>query len=528
LLVFDRFSQPPLPAYILAGILVGVFYQPEVIEVIRIGIAFLVFIFGLKMETDRISSVASDSLRTALITTVLIGLLLYTISVTLGLEPVAALYYSGAAAISSSLVGLKLVEQELRVDIVHGRLAESIHLIQDTIAILFIIIMSSLVSSAHPGETILLGTGIILAGLLFRETVFDSIADRFHRSRELTMLFGLTALTVGAAASLEAGLPIAVGAFSAGLAMAKFPHNMEIIESVGPIKDLFSALFFFSLGILVSVPTLQVLIFTSLLIFSTVVLKPAFTSLYLIELGYSPRSAYLAGLSLDQIGEFALILSIGGLTSGALPQPVFEAIVISSALTMIFSSYSERYDERIYRLTDSLIKLRPRRKQLEEEVDELEDHIIFVGYDTVGKEIAENLREIEQEFVVIENDPEKLREENIKNYVYGDAMEIETWEKAKVREATAVFSTVPVMNVSKKILEFGFDADIFLNAEEIYEAAELMDEGAYFVEVSDILGAEELAEHVKGVSENPSYREELRRKNLLEIKKYLNTSESSK
>jgi CPA2 family monovalent cation:H+ antiporter-2 len=157
----------------------------------------------------------------------------------------------------------------------------------------------------------------------------------------------------------------------------------------------------------------------------------------------------------------------------------------------------------------------------------LQDHIIIVGYGTQGKRIAEQLKEIDTDFLVIENDPAKISElrEKEEPFIYGNVLDDKTWEKSQYQKAGLILSTVPSSIVSNKILKLETDADKILRAKKPIEAERLLHRGALYVIIPEILSAELLKEHILGVSNERNYIEELRRKNLLEIRRYLESEE---
>lgn len=532
LFLMKRFSHPSIPAYIIAGIGVGFFFdQAQILQLSQLGIAFLVFIFGLKTEPGRIKSVARESLVTTVIQLSVVGIAAYIFAQGIGLDPLNSLYLVIAASISSSLVGLELIENEIRIDLLHGRLSESIHLVQDLFAVLAVLVVSSTSLTFNAVSTqILQGAGIVLLALLIRQFIFPYLARETGGSTELMMLVGLASLTGFLGLTEIIGVSLVVGAFAAGLSVARFPHNLEMLETMGSLKDFFSVLFFASLGALLSVPGVEALIIAAALTLSTVLLKPAVTIVLILINGYDRRTSYLTALTLDQVSEFSLIVAIQAFIAGTIAPGLFNAIIITATATMILSAYTSRHEEEIYSLVSRYSTIETTEAKLDEWTDvseSIEDHVILVGYDTQGKSIAEDLKDENEDFVVVENDPEKIIEarQNEDNYVFGDVMDDNTWKRALEERSRLVVSTVPQRKISLAILEREKPADKILRAKDVEEAAELLDSGALYVEVPDIIASEQLVDHFKGMIENEEYREELRRKNLLELRKYLRQEE---
>ena len=517
LLLFNRLQHPEIPAYILAGVLVANFIQTgAVTQLAQLGIAFLIFIFGLKFDPKRLMNELRTGANTATTQILLTGLISYSLAFFIGFNSFEATVFAVAGALSSSLVGLQLGAEEIQFELLHGRLSETIHMIQDFLGlfVLSVIFAATVESAAYAA-----GVTVVMLGsaLLIREYLFDYIAEIAEFDPELMMLSGLTMLVsfIGLAEFL--GLPMAVGSFAAGLTAAKFPHNMELLDTLGSIKDFFSAVFFVALGALITVPTMQGLTTAAALTIITTVLTPLITYKALRLQGYDARTSLLTGLTLDQISEIALILAITSFLNNLISPSLFHGIILASVTTMVLSSYTKRFEEGIYQFFSP-------EREVKDPV-KAKDHVILVGYHIQGKRVKEKLDEEGVEIVVIDNDPEKiseLKENNVKA-VYGDIMDQETWREANYSEASLVISTVPSSDVSEKILKLDRPEDKIVRAHSTWEAVKHLENGALHVVVPDISSSELLIDHIEGILHNENYRNELRRKSLLEIREYLNS-----
>ncbi|MFB6292130.1 MAG: cation:proton antiporter [Candidatus Nanohaloarchaea archaeon] len=532
LFLLDRFSHAAIPAYIIAGIAIGGFIDgSQILGLSQLGIAFLVFLFGIKTEPENIRSVATESLSTTVVQVAVVGIAAYIVGRGLGLDQLNAFYLTIAAALSSSIVGLQLIEDEIRIDLLHGRLAESINLIQDILAIMAILVVSSPVLELGIVATnMAYGMAMIVAALVIRRTVFPFVAEQAKASEEMTMLTGLSLLLVFIGFAEFLDISIVVGSFAAGLAAAKFPHNLEMLETFSSLKDFFSAIFFVSLGALLSYPKFETMVLAAVLIAATAAVKPAVTVISLLVNGYDRRTSYLAGLTLDQVSEFALIIAIQAFIAGTIRPEVFNAIILSATFTMISSAYVSRHEEKIYDLISSYSRVETNDRQIAERTsvpEDLVEHVILVGYDTQGKRMAQGLKDENADFLIVENNPERITEarQNHDNYVFGDVMDSKTWRRANYQEAALIISTIPQKKISEKILGLDTEADIVLRSEDTGDAADLLESGALYVEVPDIVASEQLIDHLSAVLQDTNYREELRRRNLLEVRKYLEQEE---
>lgn len=535
ILIFKKFDHPSIPAYLVSGILIAVILEAEpliaqdfvkglissvelqrntLLNFAQIGIAFLVFTFGLKFDPKRLRKEASISLDVTTLQILVLGATGFFTAKLFSFTDLESAVIAAAAALSSSLIGLQLADREIQNELLHGRLSESIHLIQDIFGLVLITVFfsTSLANSVKALGAMII---VLIGALIIREYGFDFVAKQAEYSRELMMLAGLTSLIGSVVLTSFLGLPMVIGSFAAGLAAAKFPHNMELLDTLGPLKDFFSAIFFVSLGALITLPDVKTLFAALTLLIISSVVKPAIIYHSLNLKGLDARTSMLSALSLDQVSEISLIIAIQAFISGLISESVFQVIILGGTASMLASSYTKRHEEKIYQW------LKPQRK-IGERIN-LEDHIIIVGYDIQGLRIIDKLMEEEARIAVIENDPEKvssLKEQGIAA-VYGDVMDKKTWQEANYTESKLVISTVPSRRVSEKILELKNPDDKILRAKEPDEASILLDKGALHVMVPDIASSELLIDHIEGIMHNENYREELRRKSLLEVRKYL-------
>jgi CPA2 family monovalent cation:H+ antiporter-2 len=527
LFVADRFGLPIVPFFIFAGIVAGVFLGEETtLELARYGIVLLVFTFSVQIQFEAVRTVLSDSEVVALGQIVVLGVLGVAGSVLIGLPTDQALYIGIAAALSSTIVGTGLLQTGRYRTLVYGRLAESIQFVQDLVAILLILVLSAETFAADPVAT-QLGYGVVLIGaaIVVNRHLFDLLGRVSGGSDEL-MLVSVIALLIAFLGAAEfVGVSLAIGAFVAGLAVRRDPaEHLGMLNGLQSIRDFFAAIFFVTLGTLVAVPTTEVILVAGLLTLLTAIVKPATTIALLLYEGYETRSATLTSLSLAQVSEFALIIAIEGLVVGMLTQPVFDAIILAATVTMLTSSLGSRYDERIYRMLSDHGLLRKQYEKVDERSavpDDLARHVIIVGYGRQGRRLVETCEAHDRPYVVVENDPVLLQELDARceAHVFGDAMEQYTWTKAGIERAQLIVSTVDSDRVSTRIqtLAEDVDADVVLRARTVSTARNLLEKGAVYVTVPEVLAAEQLVEHVEAVAAGDISAAELRADSLTQL-----------
>ena len=191
---------------------------------------------------------------------------------------------------------------------------------------------------------------------------------------------------------------------------------------------------------------------------------------------------------------------------------------------MIISSYTAKHGDKIYNILSKHDHIKQKTRQ---KTPKQENHVIVVGYDTQGKRIIETLEQEQTDYIVIDNNQEKITELKEKNqkYIFGDIMDEETWQKADYKNAKLIISTVPIQKTSRNILSLKTDADKILRAQTIEQAKKLLKQGAIYVNIPEILSSELLLDHIEGIMKNKQYKEEIRRKNMLEVRRYIQNQE---
>ena len=533
LLLANRYDIPAAPLLIVAGIVAGHFITEDLaLELAQFGIALLVFSFGVGIQLSTIETVLEDSEIAALAQILVVSGLGVGLGLLLGVPAGEAVFLGIAVALSSTIVGTALLQTEIQTNLVHGRLGESIQFVQDLVAVVFILVVGAGVLELDP-IVLQIGYGaVFLAGaVLVNRYVFNAMGRLAGDSDELMIVGVVSLLVVFVGAAAAVGVPIVVGAFAAGLAVRHDrTQYLGLFNGLESIKDFFVAIFFVTVGALVVLPFVELGVDASVekltlaagLVALTVLVKPGVTIAILIYRGYEARTATLTGLSTDQISEFSLIIAIVAVQNDLLARAVFDAIILAAAVTMITSTITQRYNERIYRWLSARDIVSGSHKKIDALSDvpaELTDHVIVLGYGRKGRRVVETCEELNRPYVVIENDP-ALRDDVVTDceaYVFGDAMESYTWEKANADEASIIVSVTGSEVVSRRLLEHGFNTALVLRARDNRTALSLLDAGATYVAVPDLLASEQLIQYVRRLLDEELTAETLRADGLAEL-----------
>lgn len=351
--IFRRIKQPVILGYLLAGFLVKPhFYEAKSADVSGIqvwselGIIFLMFSLGLEFSFRRLFKAGGAIIFAQVFQ--LIGMISLGIAVGnfWGWTRVECLFLGCTLAISSTSIIVKTIEEfNLKdrkfVDLVYGIL-----ILQDLAAIVILVILTNISgsSSGHLGTTALYTIGKLLVvvsiwfvvGMIFVPKLIKSVKD--HGSEEtLTIVsIGLCLILVTIAANF--GYSAALGAFIMGAILGESPHSHQITKVVAPLKNLFAAIFFVGIGMIIDLEGIKTNIFEIIIISSLVIFGNfIFVSIGLLVSGQSLGTSLPAALSLGQIGEFSFIIAALGAAQKMVSPAFYPVIVGVSTITSFIS-----------------------------------------------------------------------------------------------------------------------------------------------------------------------------------------------
>ncbi len=506
--------QPLILAYIVAGIFIGpsvfgVITNRDIIAILaELGIAFLLFIIGLELDFRKVKDVGRVAIGCGsgqILITFISGFLLAKV---LGFAQLESFYIAFALTISSTMVVIKLLSDKHELDTLHGRISLGILLVQDILTIVVLAVITSIGSFTLQFfpmlivEGIIKGGGLILIAIITSRFILPPILRFSAKSTELLFLTALSLCFVFVAISFILGFSIAIGAFLAGVTLASFPYNIGIVSRVRSLRDFFATIFLVSLGMQVplTIPLLKpTIVFSIFVLLGDAIIMMFIASLF----GYGKRTSFLTALSVAQISEFSLILASQGLLLGHISQEVFSLIAFIAVVTITASSYLIMHGDSIYRMLSPFLGIfehLSRRKDMEIMPKLLENHTILCGCDRMGRVIVKTMQKIKKKFIVIDYNPDivkQLIEQGIP-CIYGDVEDIEILERANLKNAEILISTIPNREdnllLIKEACSLNPKMHIFITADYPDDALEFYDAGADYVIVPKILGGEKISE----------------------------------
>jgi len=347
--VFQRLRQPVVLGYVLAGVIVGPHVPVPIVanaEVVRtlseLGVVLLMFSLGLEFSLGKLARVGPTAGLTAVSETAIVALLGFLVARSFGWGTLESVFTGAIVAISSTTIIAKIFDEER----IGGRLRElvvGILLVEDLIAVVMMAALTAVATGAGLSAGALARTLLELAGFLAALLVAGMlIVPRFVRAvvaigrPETTLIASIGICFVTAYVAQEAGYSVALGAFLAGSLVAESGRAARIEHLVEPVRDMFAAIFFVSVGLSID-PALLLLHWHAVAALSGVVIggKIASVALGAFLTGSGTRTSIQAGMSLAQIGEFSFIIAVLGARLGATGDFLYPVTVGVSVVTSL-------------------------------------------------------------------------------------------------------------------------------------------------------------------------------------------------
>jgi Kef-type K+ transport system membrane component KefB len=501
--------QPLIPAYVLAGLIIGplvlgfVKNTELILAFSEIGIAFLLFTAGLEISFRKIKEANLKKIA-------LIGILqvaaIFGIGILaanfLGLDMMQAVYIGIVMAFGSTMVVIKLLADKGELVTLYGRLILGILLLQDLVAIFAIVIFMSGGFAVTPIVFAIVKLFIILGvAILLQKYVLNKLFRFAARSTELLLLSSLAVLFLFIILTYLSELSIVIGAFIAGVSLANSPFKLELESRITPLRDFFAILFFVALGMQVVFSGVsQHMNLFWFLLGVAIIAKPLITVILLRITGYRPRTSFLTAISLAQLSEFSLIIGMLGMTLGVIDMGIFSTIILATIITMSITPYFIQHKNTIYQVFKyplKIFKFLPMYEDLEYK-SEHPKSILLLGAHRMGSVLLKELVKKKEQVLVIDYNPEivsALMKKKIST-IYGDVCSPEVFKKVDVEKLKMVISTVPDydenIHLLKRVKAANPDTRVIVTATRISEAIHLYKLGADYVIMPKIVAGEEI------------------------------------
>lgn len=450
--IFRKLNLPSLVGFLLAGMIIGPYgfkliKAVDEIEVMaEIGVILLMFTIGLEVSLSQINRIKKFLLTVGGLQFLITSAVAVAIFWLAGIPINQSIFLGFLLALSSTVIIMKLLSDKNELESIHGKISVSISLFQDLMIVPLFLILPILstgkdINTLNVLLKIVVAFGVtailIFAAKYFMPPIIHQIA-RLRMREAFTV--GIILLILGASYITHfAGLSFAIGAFIAGLILAESDYNHQILAEILPLRDAFNSIFFVSVGLLLNIqfvfhnPVLISAITVSAFIFKALIIV-----LIILALKYPLRIAILCGIGLGQIGEFSFVLAQAGTKFNLIGNDLYNSFLASSIFTMMLTPVVFQLEPWITKQTSKL-----KSDVSDDEIklaEKLSAHVIICGYGLNGRNLARVLRETGIKYIVIELNPDTVRQEkkNGELIMYGDISREDILKIAGVDKANII------------------------------------------------------------------------------------------
>lgn len=469
-ILFRQFKLPSIIGFLGTGIVAGPYAlglikeTHQVEQMAEIGVVLLLFTIGIEFSLKELLRIKhlvlwGGGLQVGL--TIGVVALLW---LALGFSWQQATFFGFLVSLSSTAILMKLLMDAGEMDTPHGKTCLGILIFQD-LCVVPLMLFTPFLGGAGNG---LIGIVVVSAKALV-VVVVSHFSARFAvpwifnqvvkaRSREL---FILTIIFVGfgtAFLTAQVGLSLALGAFIAGLAISESEYSHQVMGDIIPFRDAFMSLFFISVGMLLD-PTMVLRhpFAVALIVLGIVLVKWAMATGAALVLGFPPKPAFISGLLLAQVGEFAFVLSHAGQQYNLLNAEQYQLFLAASVATMALTPFSLRFAEpiatRVTAWLPAALKRGTRTTGTSHDRYPMEDHVIIVGFGVNGKNLARVLNGNGIRYIAIETNHHTVKTERKKGtrIIFGDASRPEILSHALIEKARMVVIAISDATATRRV-----------------------------------------------------------------------------
>lgn len=526
-LVVNRLRQPAILGYIICGLLVGPFtpaFHPDVSSIdlfSKIGITLLLFILGLELDLEELKKLGKVAVITGLGQIIFTSGIGYFICLSLGFDVTTSLYLAIGLTFSSTIIIIKILSQINQLEQLHGRISTGFLLVQDLVAIIILIIISTLSGADGGSSAGAIGLEVIfsfikaiifiLGSLFLAKAVVFPLLDKLKREKEIVFItvIAWALLLATLAESPWFGFSIEIGGLVAGIALASRFESLQIESWTKPLRDFFILLFFVVLGLHVHVDSLSDTLLPSILLSLFVLVgNPLIVIVIMKFLKYSKKTSFMTSLAVAQISEFSLIVANFGFNLGHIESQSLTVLTIVGGITMTISTYFIYYNEALYKRLYKFLDIFGFKKEtdIDEKVEKQHD-VVLVGCHQFGEVLLSMIPSLKRKALIIDMDPLLIKHLRKKGYTvyYGELGNTETAEKLEIEKARLIVSTLTEYRENKKLITYlrkrkkNHDKSqlIIVSSNSAFDTKRLYKAGADVVIFQQMLGSDIIRKVIK-------------------------------
>ncbi len=516
ILLLHRLKLPTVIGFLISGIICGPYTlhlissEAEVEMLSEIGIVLLLFTIGLEFSISGLMRIRRaifiGGLLQLVLTIAVFTALAYYISY--DYLPIA-LFIGFVFSLSSSAIVLKLLQSNGDIKKEHGKVILAILICQDVAVVPMMLTFPLLTGASENMVTDILVltakvAGVFIFILVSMKYIIPKLLYQIAKTKSKDLfIVGIMVLCFAIAwITSKAGLSLALGAFLAGLMISESKYGYEAVGIILPFKEIFTSIFFVSIGMMMDLNFLiQNLGYVLLFTFVTMFAKALIGAIAAAALRKSFKTIILTAINICQIGEFSFVLMNSGSEYGLLPIEIHQYLLAVAILTMAITPLLMTFDEKICKF---IIKIIPVSKKTKAKwmgnpeinaaynVEELENHIVIIGYGLAGQSLAHCALASQIPYVIIELNAKTVEEAAKAGIpiIYGDACNEEVLHHANIGKAkVAVITTIATTKAAEityHLRRFNEKLSIIARTKQLGEMENLRRHGADAIIVDEL------------------------------------------
>lgn len=455
--IFHRLGMPTIVGFLATGVIIGphgfkLITEVGTVELLaQVGVVTLLFTIGLELSFAKLRNVGREAVVSGGLQIILTTAIVIIIAKVFNRPFPQAMLFGFIIAQSSTAIILKILTDRGEIDSSHGRLCMGIVIVQD-IAVVPMVILLQQVGKVEGITVFLIAKSVLAAGLAVAAILaaaYVLVPRILHqvvrlRNREIFIITALFLCLAIAWLTSKIGLSLAIGAFIAGLVISESEYSHQIVAEMLPFRDVFSSLFFISIGML-----LEFHYFLSNLshIFPMAIAIIILKILIVVGIGqmlkYPLRLAIIVGIGLSNIGEFSFVLIKAGEGYGILSREMYQTFIASSILTMLAIPFLFERSRRIAMQFAHIFGAKELSSQ-ESAPKGLSNHVIIAGYGLNGQNTANVLKATGIDYIILDMNADRISKAKKQKHkaLFGDISHPEILKKAGIKRARVIVFAV--------------------------------------------------------------------------------------
>lgn len=504
--IFSKLKFPAIVGFLITGVITGPYglkmaSSIEQVQILaEVGVILILFSIGLEVSLNKLLENKKAILLGGSLQVILTILFVSFLVNLIGFSITESIFIGFIISLSSTAIVLNLIQSKGLINTSQGQIILAILIFQDIVIVPMMLltpILAGQVDSLFIEVIKLIFKVIMIIAFVFVSSkyIMPWLMYKIAKTRlkEIFLLATIFICFTLVYLAGEIGLSFALGAFLAGLSISDTDYNHQALSNIVPFKDVFSSIFFISVGMLLDFQFLMTNILSiSIIVLCIIIIKFFSGFIATIFSRYPLKIALGVAFSIAQVGEFSFVLAIVGLSYNLLDNITYQYLLSSTVLTMgvtpLLFSLSPKLINLISKkniiknLESKLMNYEKENEAVKETT--LTNHLVIIGYGINGRNLSLAAKHTNIPYIIVEINPVTVKKEKQlgEPIVFGDASTDEVLENTHIKSAKicviAISDPTSTRSIVHKIRKHSKDVYIIVRTRFVNEMAEIYRLGA--------------------------------------------------